>query len=45
VLADGRIIEDGTHEQLLEGGGTYATMFRLQAERYISTETSEVVDA
>ncbi len=36
VLADGRITEDGTHEQLLEKGGTYAAMFRLQAERYVT---------
>ena len=38
VLADGRITEDGTHEQLLDKGGTYATMFRLQAERYVTSE-------
>jgi len=36
VLADGRITEDGTHEQLLDKGGTYAAMFRLQAERYVT---------
>jgi ATP-binding cassette subfamily B protein len=36
VLDGGRITEDGTHEQLLERGGTYATMFRLQAERYVT---------
>ena len=50
VLADGRITEDGTHEQLLDKGGTYATMFRLQAERYVTSEASdgpgsEVLDA
>ena len=38
VLADGGIIEDGTHEELLDRGGTYATMFRLQAERYVTAE-------
>ncbi|GAB3920212.1 ABC transporter ATP-binding protein [Kribbella albertanoniae] len=36
VLADGHIIEDGTHEQLLAAEGTYAKMFRLQAERYVT---------
>jgi ATP-binding cassette subfamily B protein len=36
VLDGGRITENGTHEQLLERGGTYATMFRLQAERYVT---------
>jgi ATP-binding cassette subfamily B protein len=50
VLADGRITEDGTHEQLLDRGGTYATLFRLQAERYLTSEVpdhpeSEVLDA
>jgi ABC-type multidrug transport system fused ATPase/permease subunit len=48
VLADGRITEDGTHEQLLDKGGTYAAMFRLQAERYVTTwdaAESEALDA
>ena len=48
MLADGRIVEDGTHEQLLERGGTYAAMFRLQAERYVTAPEdpeSEAVDA
>lgn len=30
VLADGRIAESGTHAELLELGGTYATLARLQ---------------
>jgi ABC-type multidrug transport system fused ATPase/permease subunit len=50
VLAGGRIVEDGTHEQLLDKDGTYAGMFRLQAERYVTSGTpedpeSEAVDA
>jgi ATP-binding cassette subfamily B protein len=45
VLADGQIVEDGTHEQLLDLDGTYATMFRLQAERYLTGPESEAVDA
>ncbi|GAB3407506.1 ABC transporter ATP-binding protein [Flindersiella endophytica] len=36
VLADGRIVESGTHDELLATGGRYASMFRLQAERYIT---------
>lgn len=34
VLDNGRIVEDGTHDQLLATGGRYATMFQLQADRY-----------
>jgi ABC-type multidrug transport system fused ATPase/permease subunit len=48
VLADGRIVEDGTHEQLLDRGGMYAAMFRLQAERYVTAPErpeGEAVDA
>lgn len=44
VLADGRIVEDGTHEQLLAADGTYAAMFRLQAERYV-TAPEDPIDA
>jgi ATP-binding cassette subfamily B protein len=43
VLADGRIAEDGTHEELLAADGLYAGMFRLQAERYVTGP--EAVDA
>ena len=34
VLENGRIAEQGTHAELMELGGTYAHMFRLQAERF-----------
>ncbi|MEW5847513.1 MAG: ABC transporter ATP-binding protein [Myxococcota bacterium] len=34
VLADGKLAEQGTHQELLDAGGTYARMFRLQAEGY-----------
>jgi ATP-binding cassette, subfamily B, bacterial len=34
VLDGGRIVEDGTHADLLATGGGYARMFTLQAERF-----------
>jgi subfamily B ATP-binding cassette protein HlyB/CyaB len=27
----GRLVEDGTHDQLIETGGRYANLYRLQA--------------
>jgi ABC-type multidrug transport system fused ATPase/permease subunit len=34
VMADGRIIEQGSHEQLLEANGRYAHLFSIQAAGY-----------
>ncbi len=34
VLEDGRIVEAGTHAELLATGGRYATLYELQAGRY-----------
>lgn len=34
VLADGRITESGTHEELLQKGGKYAQLFYIQAASY-----------
>jgi ATP-binding cassette, subfamily B, bacterial len=34
VVADGRIVELGTHEELLVAGGRYAQLFELQAAGY-----------
>jgi ABC-type multidrug transport system fused ATPase/permease subunit len=34
VLDGGRIVEDGTHDDLVAAGNGYARMFRLQAERF-----------
>ncbi|WP_017718218.1 ABC transporter ATP-binding protein [Kamptonema formosum] len=34
VLQDGRIVEAGSHEELLRFGGTYARLFELQARYY-----------
>lgn len=34
VMEKGRIIESGSHQELMNLGGTYAYMFNLQAEKY-----------
>ncbi len=48
VLADkvllmdkGRIVESGTHTQLMEKNGKYAAMFKLQAEKYLGSGEGE----
>ena len=34
VLEDGRLIEQGTHDELMKRNGIYAEMYTLQAQRY-----------
>ena len=34
VLRDGRLAEQGSHEQLVSAGGTYAELYRMQAAWY-----------
>jgi len=40
VLADGRLVEDGPHEALLEAGGTYARLYEAWVQA-TSTTTAE----
>lgn len=35
VLEDGRVVEEGTHDELMALGGRYAELFRLQAAAYL----------
>ena len=35
VLSDGRIVEQGSHKELLDRGGQYAHLFQLQASKYV----------
>ena len=39
VLDHGRIVEDGSHDELMHHDGEYARMFRLQAARFGTTGT------
>ncbi len=39
VIDGGRVVEAGTHDELVAEGGQYATMFALQASRYTETDT------
>jgi ABC-type multidrug transport system fused ATPase/permease subunit len=41
VLEHGRVIELGTHDELMAKGGRYRTMFDLQAQRFTAVEDEE----
>ncbi|MBE9256815.1 MULTISPECIES: hypothetical protein [Dolichospermum] len=34
VLKDGHLIEDGTHQELLQLGGEYTALWNMQVEQY-----------
>jgi ATP-binding cassette, subfamily B, bacterial len=38
VLDAGRVVEEGSHDELVALGGRYARSFRLQADRYVEGE-------
>jgi ABC-type multidrug transport system fused ATPase/permease subunit len=41
VLEHGKVVELGTHDELMARGGRYRTMFDLQAKRFAATEDEE----
>jgi ATP-binding cassette, subfamily B, bacterial len=41
VLEQGKVVELGTHDELMAKGGRYRTMFDLQAQRFIANEDEE----
>ena len=45
LLSDGRILEEGTHEELLSAGGEYARLFSMQAEYYRDRGTADGASA
>ena len=36
VIDEGKVLEEGTHEQLMNKGGRYATLYEIQSEKYQS---------
>ena len=44
VLEEGRVVELGSHDELMALGGRYHTMFSLQAQRFAAGEPEEEAD-
>jgi len=44
VLDHGRIVEQGTHGELLRAGGHYAALWRRQSGGFIDASTAEAAE-
>lgn len=44
MFKDGEMVELGTHKELLENGGAYAEMFRIQAQYYVDGPEEEAIE-
>ena len=45
VLEGGRLVEQGSHDELMALGGRYRTMFSLQAQRFEEEDASDAMTA
>lgn len=45
VIADGKVIQSGSHDELMEQGGLYAEMFQAQKQWYVKPEKGDDADA
>lgn len=43
VIDDGRVAESGSHAELMDRKGTYAGLYRLQADRFANTGAEELL--
>ena len=43
MLEKGQLIEEGTHQELMEKNGSYASMYKKQAMNYLALEKEEEV--
>lgn len=44
VVEHGRVLEQGTHDSLMRGGGRYAELFRLQAQRFHNEDEPKKIE-
>jgi ATP-binding cassette, subfamily B, multidrug efflux pump len=41
IMDEGRIVEEGSHEQLLKRGGIYASLWQRQSGGFLAREAAE----